>query len=77
MNAAFGLLAADRVKTAREGFGLAREVVSQGKAAEVPLQCLAPGDVVTIAGVTVRAVPAFLAEVGFAVVRVGLGSVPV
>jgi len=35
MNAAFGLLAADRVKTAREGFGLAREVVSQGKAAEV------------------------------------------
>jgi len=35
VNAAFGLLAADRVKTAREGFGLAREVVSQGKAAEV------------------------------------------
>jgi anthranilate phosphoribosyltransferase len=33
-NAAFGLLAADRVKTAREGFDLAREVISGGKAAE-------------------------------------------
>jgi len=33
MNAAFGLLAADRVKTAPEGFDLAREVISQGKAA--------------------------------------------